>query len=162
MALDLDKLDIDLLRLVQRNNQLTAHQLGERVGLSPSSALRRLHRMRGEGVIAYEAAVLSEAVTQIRVFAVVMVQMSRHSPEVVEGLRRELIEREEVQLVLEVSGGFDLVLLIVERSLAGLVAFTDRVLGASPYVQRFETNFVKNRLKATLALPLDGRDIARR
>jgi DNA-binding Lrp family transcriptional regulator len=161
MTLDLDKLDIDLLRLVQHDNQLTAQELGERVGLSGSSALRRLHRMRQTGVIAREGAILSDAIAAARVSAVVMVQMNRHSPEVVPALKRELVDCEEVQLILEISGGFDLLLLVVERDLAALVAFTDRMLGASPYVQRYETSFVKNRLKATLALPLDGRDIAR-
>src|SRR5690349_12078782 len=139
MKLDLDKLDIDLLKLVQHDSQLTAQQLGERVGLSPSSALRRLNRMRQGGVIARECAILSDAVAARRVSAMVMVQMNRHSPEVVPALKRELMDCEEVQLMLEISGGFDLMLLVVERDLAALVGFTDRMLSASPYVQRYET-----------------------
>jgi DNA-binding Lrp family transcriptional regulator len=161
MKTDLDRLDIELLRVVQQANQLTAQQLGERVGLSPSSALRRLNRMREDGVIAQEVAVLSEAFAASRVSAVVMVQMNRHAPEVVQGLRRQLVDFEQVQLIMEITGGFDLLLLVVERDLAALVALTDRLLSASPYVLRFETSFVKNRIKATLALPLDARDAGR-
>jgi hypothetical protein len=52
-------------------------------------------------------------------------------------------------------------LLIVERDLAAFVAFTDHALAVNSYVHRFETSFVKNRIKATLALPLDHRDATR-
>ena len=61
----------------------------------------------------------------------------------------------------EISGAFDLVLLVVERDLAGFVAFTDKTLAVSNYVHRFETHFVKSRLKTTLALPLDNHDVSR-
>ncbi|HET9159581.1 MAG TPA: Lrp/AsnC family transcriptional regulator, partial [Caulobacteraceae bacterium] len=43
MTAELDKLDVELLKLVQLNAQQTANELGEKVGLSPSSALRRVN-----------------------------------------------------------------------------------------------------------------------
>ena len=161
MTAELDKLDVELLKLVQLNAQQTANELGEKVGLSPSSALRRVNRMRENGVIARECAVLSDAVAGERVFGLVMVQMNRHSPEVVTALKRALIERPEVQLIFEISGAFDMALVVVERTLSGFVEFTDRMLAVSPYVHRFETHFVKSRLKTSLALPLDQRDVMR-
>ena len=106
MKHDLDKLDVELLRLVQGNAQLTANDLGEKVGLSPSSALRRVNRMRETGVIARECAILSDEFAGSRVFGVVMVQMNRHSPEVVAALKRQLSERSEVQMMYEISGAF--------------------------------------------------------
>ena len=161
MKYELDKLDVELLRLVQTNAQLTANDLGEKVGLSPSSALRRVNRLRETGVIARECAILSDDFAGKRVFGVVMVQMNRHSPEVVAALKRQLSERHEVQMIYEISGAFDLVLLVVERDLSRFVEFTDQMLAISPYVHRFETHFVKSRLKTTLALPLDNHDVSR-
>lgn len=161
MIAELDKLDVELLKLVQLNAQQTANELGEKVGLSPSSALRRVNRMRESGVIGRECAVLSEAVAANRVFGLVLVQMNRHSPDVVAALKRQLVERPEVQLVFEISGAYDMALIVVERSLAGFVEFTDKLLAVSPYVHRFETHFVKSRLKTSLALPLDNRDVSR-
>jgi DNA-binding Lrp family transcriptional regulator len=157
----LDKLDVELLRLVQTNAQLTANDLGDKVGLSPSSALRRVNRLRETGVIARECAVLSDEFAGSRVFGVVMVQMNRHSPDVVAALKRQLADHPQVQMMYEISGSFDLVLLVVERDLARFVDFTDRMLAVSHYVHRFETHFVKSRLKTTLALPLDNHDISR-
>ena len=161
MWLDLDRLDIQLLNVVQDDSQLTASELSEKIPLSPSAALRRLNRLRQTGVIAREAAVLSDEVLSTRVSGIVLVQLNQHAPEVVQALKRQLIDKPQVQLMFEISGAFDLLLLIVERDLASFVAFTDRALAVSSYVHRFETSFVKNRIKATLALPLDHRDATR-
>jgi Lrp/AsnC family transcriptional regulator, leucine-responsive regulatory protein len=161
MWLDLDRLDIQLLNVVQDDSQLTASELSEKIPLSPSAALRRLNRLRQTGVIAREAAVLSDEVLSNRVSGIVLVQLNQHAPEVVQALKRQLIDKPQVQLMFEISGAFDLLLLIVERDLASFVAFTDRALAVSSYVHRFETSFVKSRLKATLALQLDHRDASR-
>lgn len=161
MAFDLDRIDMQLLEVVQADCQLTATALAERISLSPSAALRRMTRLREAGAIAQESAVLSDEFLRNRVSGVVLVQINRHSPEVVQALKRQLLGRPEVQLMFEISGAFDLFLLIVERDLAGFNAFTDKVLAISPYVHRFETSFVKTRLKATLAVALDGRDVNR-
>jgi Lrp/AsnC family transcriptional regulator, leucine-responsive regulatory protein len=161
MAFDLDRLDIQLLNVVQANNQLTAVDLSEKIPLSPSAALRRLNRLRQSGVIARESAVLSEDLVKSRVSGIVLVQLNQHAPEVVQALKRQLADKPQVQLMFEISGAFDLLLLIVERDLASFVAFTDHALAISSYVHRFETSFVKNRIKASLAVHLDGHDASR-
>lgn len=161
MAFDLDRLDVELLNAIQADSQRTAGELAEQVQLSPSAAQRRMNRLRESGLISHEAAVLSDDFLQSRVSGVVLVQMNRHSPEVVAALKRQLADKAQVQLMFEITGAFDLFLLIVERDLAAFNSFTDKVLAVSPYVQRFETNFVKSRIKATLAVPIDARDAGR-
>jgi Lrp/AsnC family transcriptional regulator, leucine-responsive regulatory protein len=159
MAIELDQLDVQLLNVVQHDNQLTAAELSEKIPLSPSAVLRRLTRLRNTGAVTQEVAVLSDEFLRSRVSGVVHVQMKQHSPEVVRALKAALIDQPQVQLMFEISGTFDLLLLIVERDLAAFVAFTDEALAGSPHVHRFETSFVKTRLKATLAIPMDARDV---
>ena len=48
----LDRFDIALLNLVQRDDAQTAEGLAEKVPLSPSAIARRLRRLRAEGIIA--------------------------------------------------------------------------------------------------------------
>ncbi|MEJ1936434.1 winged helix-turn-helix transcriptional regulator, partial [Nostoc sp. NIES-2111] len=55
----LDDFDRRLLRAVQANNQLNADQLGDAAGLSPSACLRRMKRLRDEGIIESEVAVVA-------------------------------------------------------------------------------------------------------
>ncbi|MEO7168926.1 MAG: Lrp/AsnC family transcriptional regulator, partial [Sphingomonas sp.] len=48
---DLDRFDRKLLQIVQREGDLTADVLADRIGLSASAVLRRLKRLRQDGVI---------------------------------------------------------------------------------------------------------------
>ena len=59
--LKLDRADRKLLEAVQRNNQLSSKQLGDQVGLSATACQRRLKRLRREGVIEAEVAIVAHA-----------------------------------------------------------------------------------------------------
>jgi Lrp/AsnC family transcriptional regulator, leucine-responsive regulatory protein len=161
VAFGLDGLDVQLLNIVQADNQLTGEALAKKIALSPSSAQRRLGRLRESGLIARETAIVSDVFLERRASGVVFVQLRRQTPEAVQALKRRLECCPEVQLMLELSGAFDLFLLVVERDISAFHAFTSNLLGQSSEVHRFEINFVKSRLKASLAVPLDHRDAGR-
>ena len=55
----LDQFDRSILEVVQRDCQLKAEAIADKVGLSPSAVQRRLRRLRDEGIITSEIAVLN-------------------------------------------------------------------------------------------------------
>ncbi len=150
----LDKLDMQLLALVQQNNLLTADQLAERIGLSPSAIARRLRRLRASGAIVADVSLVSEQAAGDPLTAVVHIQLDRHTPQEDDRLRRRLVASPHVQLCLNLAGSFDILLLVVARNMREYNAFADAALEDNPAVRRFETTFVKRRVKATLAFPL--------
>ena len=154
MGAAIDKLDLGILNLLQQDALMTAEAIALQVPLSPSAIARRVRRLRESGVIAADVAVLSEEAGPF-LSAVVQVQMDRHALAAVEALRRRLIASPNVQLFLEVSGAFDLMLLVTVRDMDEYNAFTDAMLGDDPVVRRYESSFVKRRRKFSLALPLD-------
>jgi Lrp/AsnC family transcriptional regulator, leucine-responsive regulatory protein len=149
-----DTLDLRILDLLQRDALLTADELAQRLPLSASAIARRIRRLRESGVIAEDVSVLSEQVGPF-LSAVVQVQMDRHALAAVEALRRRLVANPHVQLYLEISGTFDLMLLVTVRDMDAFNDFVDTMLGADPVVRRYETSFVKRRRKFSTALPLD-------
>jgi Lrp/AsnC family transcriptional regulator, leucine-responsive regulatory protein len=150
----LDDLDIRLLGLVQENNLQTADQLAERIGLSPSAIARRLRRLRATGAIVADVALLSEEAAGQPLSAVVHIQLERHAPQEGDRLRRRLAASPHVQLVLDIAGSFDIMLLVVAANMDAYNRFADETLAEHPAVRRFESSFVKKRVKATLAVPL--------
>jgi DNA-binding Lrp family transcriptional regulator len=149
-----DMLDLRILDLLQRDALLTADELAQRLPLSASAIARRIRRLRESGVIAEEVSVLSDQVGPF-LSAVVQVQMDRHALAAVEALRRRLVASPQVQLYLEISGTFDLMLLVTVRDMDAFNDFVDTMLAADPVVRRYETSFVKRRRKFSTALPLD-------
>jgi DNA-binding Lrp family transcriptional regulator len=150
----LDKLDMQLLALVQQNNLFTADQLAERIGLSPSAIARRLRRLRASGAIIADVSLVSEQAAGDPLTAVVHIQLDRHTPQEDDRLRRRLVASPNVQLCLNLAGSFDILLLVVARNMREYNDFADAALEDNPAVRRFETTFVKRRVKATLAFPL--------
>jgi Lrp/AsnC family transcriptional regulator, leucine-responsive regulatory protein len=153
----IDEFDRALLSLLQDNALLTAEELAEQVALSPSAIARRLRRLRSTGAIVASRAVLAESVEPL-LAALIEVVLSRHEVSEVAGLIRKLEASPAVQLVVEVSGAVDIVLLVVAPDIAGFNAFADAELADHPAVARYETRFVKRRHKFNTAIPLAAKD----
>lgn len=151
----LDPLDLRLLDCLQSDNQLTAEILAERVGLSPSAVARRLRQLRASRAIAGDVAIVAEAAVGQPLSAIVHVQLERHAPAEIAGFKRLLSASPNVQFCLEISGAFDILLLVVVADMAAFNLFADDMLAEQRAVRRYETSFVKRRLKASLSLPLE-------
>ena len=52
-----DRKDAQILALLQTNCRLTAEQIGDKIGLSPTAVTRRIKRLRESGMIEAEVAV---------------------------------------------------------------------------------------------------------
>lgn len=150
----LDNVDLQLLASLQEDNLRTSDQLAEMIGRSPSVIARRLRRLRNSGHIAAERAQLSERAAGHPLSALVQIQLERHAPHEGDRLRRRLIASPNVQLCLDISGTFDIMLLVVAPDMVAFNSFTNEMLAENPAIRRFETTFVKKRVKATLAFPI--------
>lgn len=151
----IDPLDLKLLSWMQVDNLLTADILAERVGLSPSAVARRLRHLRATGAIAADVAIVSESAVGHPLSAIIHVQLERHALNEVASFKRLLAGSENIQFCMEISGAFDILLLVVVADMEAFNAFADDILAGQRAVRRYETSFVKRRLKASLALPLE-------
>jgi DNA-binding Lrp family transcriptional regulator len=77
----IDRTDARLLAELQRNSSITAQDLGDLLGLSPSQAARRRQKLESDKVIVgYRAEIAPEKVgLGVQVF--IEVQMAAHTPE---------------------------------------------------------------------------------
>ena len=110
--------------------------------------------MRETKVISAEVVIVSEEAAGNPLSMLVQIQLERHALPEVAALRRRLAACENVQLLLDVSGTIDIVLLVVARDLDDFNAFADEMLASDRSVRRYETSLVKNRRKNSLAMPL--------
>lgn len=151
---DCDAIDLKLLGTLQRDSSRTADALAAEIALSPSAIARRIRRLRESGVIERDVAILSDqAVRYLSVF--VDVQLDRHLLPEVEALIRRLDACDEVQLLMQISGAFDLTLLLAVKDMEMFNNFVDTMLGSDRAVRRYESRFVKKRRKFSPAVPLD-------
>ena len=159
MKRKLDRFDIALLNRLQSDNLATAEALAAEIPLSASAIARRVRSLREEKLIVADMAVLAPELTADRLRAVVQVQVNDHAEEKgIAALRARLAAADEVQLLANVAGAFDLVVLVVTRNMAAFNAFADAHFAADPCVRRYETSFVKAEIKNRPAVRLDEKD----
>lgn len=149
----MDRIDLDLLALLQEDSRQTADKLGEELGLSRSAITRRIQNLTQQGIIAKEVAVLSDGFRRSRVTAIVHVQFDRHQPQEADRFRRAIRALPEVQLFVEITGASDALLLVSVQDMDQFNIFADELASMS-LVRRYETSFIKRIEKFTTAVPL--------
>ena len=154
----LDRFDLQLLNLVQRDDSRTADQLAAEVALSPSAIARRLRRLRATGAIARTIALLSSALTNRRLRAIVHVQLSEHADQRgKQALLDRIANAAQIQFCYELAGVYDLLLLFDCSHMDEFTDIAERVLVADATVRRYETSFVKREAKFAPFVQLDER-----
>ncbi|WP_336068278.1 Lrp/AsnC family transcriptional regulator [Nitratireductor rhodophyticola] len=150
----MDRIDRKLLNLLQRDASRTNAALADEVGLSASSCLRRIRRLRQSGVIDRIAAILNPAKTGRTLKAVVTVELRLHGePNTRQFL--DLAAREEaVAQAYAVTGEVDAVLILRLRDMEEYDALCNRLFQERMNVARYWTMMVIRTGKDESAIPL--------
>lgn len=103
----LDKVDLQILRILQENARLTTKELASRVSLSSTPVFERLKRLENNGYIKkYIAVVDAEKLNQgFIVFC--NVKMNKLSREIAQNFTEIIRSIPEVTECYNISGGFD-------------------------------------------------------
>jgi Lrp/AsnC family transcriptional regulator, leucine-responsive regulatory protein len=156
--IELDRFDRQLLTLAQQDAALTAEQLAERVSLSPSAIQRRLRRLREQGVIQRQIAVVDAAQIGRPTTFIAALQVDSERPEAMAALRAWLDAEAAVQQAFYVTGEVDFVLVVAASDVVCYEALMARLLAANGNVRRYTTQVAMGVLKRGLTLPVPGGD----
>jgi DNA-binding Lrp family transcriptional regulator len=150
----LDEIDALLLDLLQYDAGRTLHELGERVGLSPSAVQRRIARYRKDGLIAGQVAVLDPHRFGSTVLATVLVTLNQESFEHHRVFAERVRAEPQVQQCYRVAGPWDYVIVLAARSMRDCGRLGDRLFKADDNIRRYETLVAFDTVKTSLAIPL--------
>lgn len=151
---ELDRFDRQLLTLVQQDAALTAEQLAGQVSLSVSAIQRRLKRLREQGVIQRQIAVLDAAQVGRPTTFIAGLQVESERPELMARLRAWLEAEAAVQQAFYVTGETDFVLIVTASDATAYEALMARLLADNPNVRRYATQVAMGVLKRGLSLPI--------
>ncbi|MEM9579662.1 MAG: Lrp/AsnC family transcriptional regulator [Pseudomonadota bacterium] len=151
----LDDTDKRLLAALQRNAQLTAHELGDMLGLSASQAGRRRQRLEAEGYITHFAAKLDAGRLGLGVQAFVQVHLGVHDAGNAHAFAQMLATRPEITSAWTLTGDADYLLRVYCCDLSGLNRLIHEVLLPHHAVSRVQSQIVMDQLKEDAPLPTD-------
>ncbi len=149
----MDRTDRKILALYQHDTRRIAESIGAEVGLSAAAVQRRIKRLRETGVIRAEVAVIDNAAVAVGITCVVALVM-KSPPAQLAKFKAKLRAMPEIQQCYHVTGSTDLILIVTATSMEAYGAFAHDHLETSPYVARYETHVVLDRVKVGLSLPI--------
>jgi Lrp/AsnC family leucine-responsive transcriptional regulator len=153
--MELDRIDARLLTAVQTNNRMPTEKLAQLVGVSASAVQRRLKRLRAQGVIEGDVAIVSPKAVGRRVSMVVLVSLERERADIIDRFKEAIRGAPEVMSGYYVTGEADFVLFISATDMEDFEAFSRRFFYEKAHVKWFKTLVVMDRVKAGFAVPIE-------
>ena len=150
----MDRIDQRLLNLMQRDASKTNAAMAETVGLSPSSCLRRIRRLRKAGIIDRIVAILNPARAGRAIKALVTVELKLHGEQHMRRFLDLAVREEAVSHAYAVTGETDVVLMLRLRDMEEFDALCDRLFRNHTNVARFFTMIVIRTAKEETAIKL--------
>ncbi|EHK2862256.1 Lrp/AsnC family transcriptional regulator [Vibrio parahaemolyticus] len=149
----MDKIDRQLLHLIQKDATLTTAELADQVGLSASPCARRLKRLEQEGVISGYRAMISRGAVGIAMTVFVEVSLNNHQSSSIDEFETAIVDMDEVISCHVVSGAYDYLLEVVSKDLPGYESFT-RKLQRLENVKDIHTHLAIRQVKGNGCLPI--------
>lgn len=151
---DLDRTDRRILAVLQEDGRISAVDLAERIGLSPTATGERLRRLQKEGVIEGFSARLNPAAVGLGLLVFVEVSLDKTTPDVFERFAEAVRRAPEVLECHMVAGGFDYLVKTRVSDMSAYRRFLGEGLLALPGVRETRTYAVMEEVKTDGALPV--------
>ena len=153
----LDRTDLRLLALLQRNGRATNADIAAQVNLSPSACLRRLRALEESGLVIGYRALLDAKKLGLSLMALIHISMDRHTPERFTHFEGEVEKIPQVLECLLIAGqDADYQLKVIVADMDGYQELLLNRITRIPGVTGVHSSFVLRRVIDKTALPVVG------
>lgn len=148
----MDRIDLKILACLQKDASIANNDLADLVGLAPSSCLRRVRRLKADGIITGTIALTDPKKMGRALKAIVTVKLADHGKAARQDWLAELDREKAVSQVFSVSGETDVVVMLNLTDMEEFQQLSECVFSDNENVIQFTTMFVLEQHKLNLAL----------
>lgn len=152
--MDLDRLDVKILARLQIDAAASSAEIADQVGLSQSPCWRRIQRLKEEGYVARQVAILDREKFGESMYIFAQLKMARLSDDDRDEFIAALERIDEVTEAYTLFGEMDVMLKVLAPNIAWYQNFTFRRLLRLPGVEDVRSTATLSELKNTHRIPL--------
>lgn len=156
MSEELSTFDIKILEQLQKDCSVSTVELADIVGLSQSPCWRRLQRLKDEGYIRQQVAILDREKLGYGLHIFAYVKVARLSEKDREIFLRKIQNTPEILECYSIFGEMDLMMKILAKSMKWYQEFLMDFLLNLPGVENVNSTATLGELKSTTAIPVRG------
>lgn len=150
----MDKIDRNILKLLQEDATLSTADIAERVGLSTTPCWRRIQRLEETGIIRRRVALLSRDKLNLGVNVFVAVKTNQHNWEWLAQFSEAVNQFPEVVEFYRMAGESDYLLRVVVPDIPAFDTFYKKLVQTTD-LSDVSSSFAMEQIKYTTALPLE-------
>lgn len=150
----LDRVDRQLLSLLQNDGTLSLNELAERVNLTTTPCWKRLKKLEDEGYIEKRVALLSAEKLDLSFIAFVQLKTSDHSQDWYHHFVTTASDFPEVMEFYRMAGEYDYMMKVVVKDMKCFDDFYKRMVNSVKGLSNVTSTFAMEPIKYTTALPI--------
>lgn len=150
----MDRLDLRILDILQREGRIANIELAEQIGLSAAATSERFRRLLKDGYVLGFGARLDPHKLGLGLLAFVEVMLDKTTPEAFSRFAEAVTRAPEILECHMVAGGFDYLLKVRLKDMADYRHFLGGVLLGFPGVKETRTYAVMEEVKDSGPLPI--------
>jgi len=151
---DVDRLDLRLLDILQREGALSVAEVAARTKLSTTTCWRRIQQLEQNGVIKARVALLDRNFLGLDVTIFAHVKLATTGRDALAEFEAAIRDRAEVLECYTLTGEWDFLLKIVTKNIKAYEAFYLDYLSRIPCVRSVNSSVAVTVIKESTALPL--------
>lgn len=145
----LDKMDLEILRLLQENARITVKEISNKVHLSTTPVHERIKRMEESGVIKQYATLVDHTKVRKGLMVICYVSLKQHSKSAGDQFIKIILGLNEVIECYNISGEFDFMLKVVSADMNEYYDFHVNKLSQIENMGHVQSVFVMGIIKQT-------------
>ena len=149
----LDDIDIQILKLLQQNAELTNKEIATRLHKSVATIHERIRQLKESGYITKIVALLDRKKINRKLIAFSHVLLHDHAAATLSTFEKEVAKLPEVMECFQMTGTFDFILRVATSDMDTYHTFY-RKLAALPNISTVQSFFVLSETKSETAYPL--------
>ncbi|PYF71470.1 Lrp/AsnC family transcriptional regulator [Pedobacter nutrimenti] len=150
----LDQTDLEILRLLQKDAQLTNKEVAFKINKSIATVHERIRKLKEQGYIQRVVAILDRKKINRSLLAFSHVFLKDHTAETLNAFEQEVSKFGEVMECFQMTGAFDFILRISTSDMDAYHVFLRNKLATLPNISTVQSFFVLSEPKSETAYPL--------
>ena len=149
----MDQLDIKILRMLQKDSNMSVAAIARKVGLSTSPCWKRIERLRSNKIIKSERAILDYQKLGFNIVAFVCIQSGDHSKEWLENFSQKVTNMPEVAEFHRMAGDVDYMLKVIVQDIQRFDEFYKRLIEVGK-LKDVSSRFSMETIKSSTIIPI--------
>jgi len=153
--MELDKIDFNILKILQENGRITNLQLSQHIGLSPAPTLERVRKLENSGYIKSYHALVDEEKLGLGIKTFIQVSLDFHQQDTIQTFLNEINEIKEITECHHVTGQCDFLLKAYVKDIKTYEQLIMQKISRITVVKTFHTMMIMSTSKKEPIIPLE-------